>query len=118
MSFRFHFPFDYKKRIIVKMYERTNTMSQANPENMITLYGEGGEEVQFELLDAFQFGEDTYVILLPLDDDSSEVVILQIEDLGEEDEVSYLAIDDPELLQQIFDVFVERNQDRYNFNLN
>ncbi|MDE5757390.1 MAG: DUF1292 domain-containing protein, partial [Allobaculum sp.] len=59
---------------------------------------------------------ETYVVLLPLDEDASEVIILQIEDLGEEDEVSYLSVEDPELLQKVFAIFMDRNKDRYNFN--
>lgn len=93
-------------------------MSPVNSENIITLYGEKGEEIQLELLDAFKVGEETYVVLLPLEEKSTEVIILQIEDLGEENEVGYLAVEDPKLLQKIFNIFVDRNQDRYNFTLN
>lgn len=87
-----------------------------NPENIITLQGDNGEQIKLELLDAFRLDEETYVVLLPLEEDSSEVIILQIEDLGEEDEVSYLSVEDPELLQKVFSLFMERNKDRYNFN--
>ena len=87
-----------------------------NPENIITLQGENGEQIKLELLDAFRLDEETYVVLLPLDEDASEVIILQIEDLGEEDEVSYLSVEDPELLQKVFAIFMDRNKDRYNFN--
>lgn len=87
-----------------------------NSENIITLQGENGEQLKLELLDAFRLDEETYVVLLPLDEDASEVIILQIEDLGEEDEVSYLSVEDPELLQKVFAIFMDRNKDRYNFN--
>ena len=87
-----------------------------NSENIITLQGEKGEQIKLELLDAFRLDEETYVVLLPLDEDASEVIILQIEDLGEEDEVSYLSVEDPELLQKVFEIFMDRNKDRYNFN--
>lgn len=87
-----------------------------NSENIITLQGEKGEQIKLELLDAFRLDEETYVVLLPLDEDASEVIILQIEDLGEEDEVSYLSVEDPELLQKVFAIFMDRNKDRYNFN--
>ena len=87
-----------------------------NSENIITLQGEKGEQIKLELLDAFRLDEETYVVLLPLDENASEVIILQIEDLGEEDEVSYLSVEDPELLQKVFEIFMDRNKDRYNFN--
>lgn len=87
-----------------------------NSENIITLQGEKGEQIKLELLDAFRLDEETYVVLLPLDEDASEVIILQIEDLGEEDEVSYLSVEDPKLLQKVFAIFMDRNKDRYNFN--
>ncbi len=87
-----------------------------NSENIITLQGEDGEQIQLELLDAFRVDEETYVVLLPLEEEAEEVIILQIEDLGEEDEVSYLSVEDPDLLQKIFSIFVDRNKDRYNFN--
>ncbi|MDE5759278.1 MAG: DUF1292 domain-containing protein [Allobaculum sp.] len=87
-----------------------------NSENIITLQGEKGEQIKLELLDAFRLDEETYVVLLPLDENASEVIILQIEDLGEEDEVSYLSVEDPELLQKVFAIFMDRNKDRYNFN--
>lgn len=53
--------------------------------NIITLTDEEGNEVQLEFLDLIEYQGQEYVVLLPMDDDDTEVVILQVEPGESED---------------------------------
>ena len=48
-------------------------------DNIITLNDEDGNEVDFEFLDLIEYEGNDYVVLLPVEEDSDEVVILQVE---------------------------------------
>lgn len=87
-----------------------------NMDNMIVLNDENGEEVAFEFLDLIEFKNKEYVILLPVDDDESgEVVILEIENSGDFDEESYVGVVDENTLQAVFEIFKDKFKDEYNF---
>ncbi len=75
-------------------------------DNIITLNDEDGNEVDFEFLDLIEYEGNDYVVLLPVEEDSDEVVILQVEEVGE-DEESYISIDDEEVMTAVFEIFVD-----------
>lgn len=84
--------------------------------NVITLVDENGEEAEFEYLGETEYEDVNYIVLLPNfeDEDSEEVVILQItgdETAGE----NYTAVEDEDLLETVFLKFKEENQDIYEF---
>lgn len=84
-------------------------------DNIITLQGENGE-VQFEFLDLIMYQENEYVILLPADDESGEVVILMMEPESEDsEEITYVGVEDEETLIQVFDIFKERFGHMFDF---
>ena len=84
-------------------------------DNIITLQGENGE-VQFEFLDLVMYQDTEFVILLPVDDESGEVVILMMESESEDDdEISYVGVEDEETLMQVFDIFKERFAHMFDF---
>ena len=62
-------------------------------ENILTLTDENGVETAFEYLDVIEYQGTEYLILMPAEEESDEIVILQIEPVNEENE-NYLAIDD------------------------
>ena len=82
--------------------------------NILTLTGENGEEVDFELLAVIEHEEKEYAVVLPVEDDSGEVVILQIEAV-DEDTDSFLAVDDDAVLEAVYAAFKELYKDILNF---
>ena len=82
--------------------------------NILTLTGENGEEVDFELLAVIEHEEKEYAVMLPVEDDSGEVVILQIESV-DEDPDSFLAVDDDAVLEAVYAAFKELYKDILNF---
>ena len=83
-------------------------------DNIIYLSDEDGNEVAFEFLDIVEYGGEEFVVLLPTDDDDGEVVILKVEAIDEEQE-SYVSVDDDATLQAVFDIFKKKFQDGFNF---
>ncbi len=57
----------------------------------------------------------TETIVLPCEKDEESVLILMVESDKESDTESYLTVDDDNLLAVIFEIFKERNKDRFTF---
>jgi len=76
-------------------------------QNVITLLDEFGNEVRFDHLLTFDYLGKQYIALLPLDDvedvGEDEVVLLSLA----EDKKTYKPIENPVLLDEVFDVFSE-----------
>ena len=88
-----------------------------NENNTVTLTDENGDGVEFEFLDLITYDGEDYVILLPVDDceDSGEVVILKLEKSDNENEESYVSIDDEHILTTVFTIFKDKFKDYFNF---
>lgn len=85
-------------------------------DNIVVLNDEEGNEVQFEFLDLIELDGEEYVILLPVEDEETgEVVILQVEDTESEDEESYVSVENEETLNKVFEIFKEKFKDEFNF---
>ncbi len=90
-------------------------------DNIVILNDEAGNEVKFEFLDLVELDEEEYVVLLPVDDegeeDEGEVVILKVEDNDDEesDEESYVSVDDEETLNKVFEIFKEKFKNDFDF---
>jgi uncharacterized protein YrzB (UPF0473 family) len=82
--------------------------------NIITLTDENGVDTDFEYLDVIEYQGSEYLILMPADEESSEIVILLIEPVDEETE-NYLAVESEETLEAVYAIFKERYQDVLNF---
>ena len=82
--------------------------------NMIVLNDQEGNKVEFEFLDLIQYRGKEYVVLLPASDDADEVVILQLEEADDENE-SYISVDNELTLQAVFKIFKEKAKDLFNF---
>ena len=83
-------------------------------ENILSLTDENGEEVEFEYLDCIEFQGKEYLVLIPCENDASEIVILEVEPVDEETE-NYLAVENEETLEAVFAIFKERYQDILTF---
>lgn len=82
--------------------------------NLIVLNDANGNEIVFEFLDLIPYRGNEYVVLLPVDEDAQEVVILQLEEDGEEE--SYRSVDNQAMVNSVFAIFKERNRDSFDFN--
>jgi len=83
-------------------------------DNTIVLTGANGEEASFEFLDLIEYLGKEYVVLLPEDDDSGEVVILEL-DSSNPDEESYINVDDDNIVNAVYAIFKEKYKDEFNF---
>ena len=83
-------------------------------ENLITLTDENGVETTFEYLDCIEYQGKEYLILMPVDEESNEIVILEIQPVDEENE-NYLAVEDEAILDAVYGIFKERYKDVLTF---
>ena len=86
--------------------------------NVITLTDSDGSDVDFEVLDIVPYKEHEYVVMLPVDDesDSPEAVILELLEAEEDNEEDMLqGVDDEEILNAVFNLFMEKNSDEFQF---
>ena len=85
--------------------------------NKVVLNDEDGNEVEFELLDLVEYNGEEYVVMLPCDEtaDDGMVVILKLEQTDDEDLESYVAVEDEQTLNAVFEIFKERFKDEFTF---
>ena len=87
--------------------------------NIIILSDENGEDVEFEFLDLIEYDSEEYIVLLPVaeedEEEDGQVVILKVESTENEDEESYVSVDDEEVLNEVFQIFKEKFKDEFNF---
>ena len=81
---------------------------------VITFVDENGEEITMEYLDCIEYQGKEYLVLLPTDDGSNEVVILEIEPIDEENE-NYITVEDDAVLDAVYDIFKDRFKDILTF---
>ena len=98
-----------------------NIVENEELDNVIVLKDEEGNEVKFEFLDLVELDNEEYVILLPVttegEEEEGEVVILQVEDSenANEDEKSYISVEDENILNQVFEIFKEKFKNDFDF---
>lgn len=78
----------------------------------ITLTDDEGNDVHFELIDEFEYENNDYAVMLPYEESDDEVVILRILHSENEDDDEYVSIDDEELLNKVFEKFIERDSQK------
>ena len=91
-----------------------NEILMEEEESILTLTDENGEDMRFEYLDCIEYEGTEYLVLMPADDDSNEIVILAIEPVDEENE-NYLAVTDEAVLEAVYGIFKEKFQDVLEF---
>ena len=93
-------------------------MEMMENENIIVLTDEDRVDVEFEFCASVMYEGNEYVVLLPVEDDDGEVVILQVfedENADEDDEATYVGVEDENVLQAVFDLFKEQAGDDFDF---
>ena len=91
-----------------------NEILMEEEESILTLTDENGVDMEFEYLDCIQYQGKEYLILMPLAEESAEIVILEIQPVDEENE-NYVAVEDESILDAVYGIFKERYKDVLTF---
>ena len=94
--------------------ENENLIPEEEESSILTLTDDKGVDTDFEYLDCIEYGGKEYLVLMPAEEGSDEVVILEIEPVDEETE-NYLSVDDEAVLNAVFGIFKEKYQDILTF---
>ena len=76
-------------------------MSQEQDYEIVTLYGDDGIAVEFEVIMTFEVEENDYAALLPLDGDDPEVLLFKMD--ADDEETTFMPIED----EDEFDIVAE-----------
>ena len=87
---------------------------QEEETNILTLTDENGADVDFEYLDCIEYEGKEYLVLMPADEESSEIIILEVEPVVEENE-NYLSVQDENVLNAVYGIFKEKYKDVLTF---
>lgn len=91
-----------------------NEILQEEESSILTLTDENGVETDFEYLDCIEYNGKEYLVLLPADEDASEIVILEVQPVDEENE-NYIAVENEDILDAVYEIFKERYKDILTF---
>ena len=94
--------------------ENENILSEEEEVSILTLTDDKGNDVEFEYLDCIEYTGKEYLVLMPMEEDSTEIVILEIEPVDEENE-NYLAVEDEAVLNAVYGIFKEKYKDILTF---
>ena len=93
--------------------EIKNNIPEEEEDNIVELTDEDGTVSKFEYLTTIPYEGEEYVVLMVLDEsglapdsEDGEVVILQIAQDDEGEDI-YVSVDDDDLTQKVFDLFLE-----------
>ena len=81
---------------------------------VLTLTDENGNDVDFEYLDCMEYQGKEYLVLMPADEAETQIVILEVEPVDDENE-NYLAVEDEAILDAVYDLFKEKYKDVLTF---
>ena len=87
---------------------------QEEQTNILTLTDENGVDVDFEYLDSVDYEGKEYLVLMPAEEGSSEIIILEVQPVDEETE-NYLSVSDEKVLDAVYGIFKERYKDVLTF---
>ena len=87
---------------------------QEEETNILTLTDENGADVDFEYLDCIEYEGKEYLVLMPADESSTEIVILEVQPVDEENE-NYVSVQDEDVLEAVYNIFKERYADVLTF---
>ena len=87
---------------------------QEEETSIITMTDENGQDVDFEYLDCIEYEGKEYLVLIPAEEESNEIVILEVEPVDDELE-NYLAVESEETLNAVYAIFKDRYKDVLDF---
>ena len=79
---------------------------EQNESHALILIDEDDNEIEFDLLDKFDYDGSTFFVLLPVDDDSDELEYVILRDAGDG---ALAGIDDEDQLDRVFAEYKKRN---------
>jgi len=94
--------------------ENENLILEEEESSILTLTDSNGVDTDFEYLDCIEYGGKEYLVLMPVDTVETEIVIMEIEPVDEENE-NYLAVEDEKLLNAVYGIFKEKYKDILTF---
>ena len=94
--------------------EMEKDMTPEEETSILTLTDENGEDIDFEYLDCLTYQDKEYLVLMPADEAETQIVILEVEPVDDENE-NYLAVEDEELLDDVYGMFKEKYKDVLTF---
>ena len=94
--------------------DMTPDAQQEEESSILTLTDENGQDVDFEYLDCLTYQGKEYLILMPADEAETQIVILEVEPVDDENE-NYLAVEDEEVLDAVYGMFKEKYKDVLTF---
>ena len=94
--------------------EDKEILQEEEQSNILTLTDENGQDVDFEYLDCIEYEGKEYLVLMPADEASTEIIILEVEPVDAENE-NYLSVNDESILNAVYDIFKERYKDILTF---
>ena len=94
--------------------ENENLIPEEEESSILTLTDDKGNDTDFEYLDCIEYLGKEYLVLMPVDTVETEIVILEVEPIDEENE-NYLAVEDEKLLNAVYGIFKEKYKDILTF---
>ena len=94
--------------------ENENMILEEEAVSILTLTDENGQDTDFEYLDCLEYQGKEYLVLMPAEEESDELIILEVEPVDEENE-NYLAVTDEAVLEAVYGMFKEKYQDVLTF---
>ncbi len=94
--------------------ENEEILQEEEETTILTLTDEDGESTDFEYLDSVDYEGKEYLVLMPAEEAATEIVILEVEPVDEENE-NYLPVMDEKLLNAVYAIFKERYKDVLTF---
>ena len=82
--------------------------------SFITLTDENGIETEFEFMECIEYQGKEYLVLLPVDENSAEVVILEVVPVDDENE-NYISVEDEAVLEAVYAIFKDHFKDILTF---
>lgn len=81
---------------------------------ILTLTDENGNDVDFEYLDCLEYQDKEYLVLMPADEAETQIVIMEVEPVDDENE-NYLAVEDEAVLDAVYGMFKDKYKDVLTF---
>ena len=94
--------------------ENKELLQEEEETSIITMTDENGADVDFEYLDCIEYEGKEYLVLIPAEEESNEIVILEVEPVDDELE-NYLAVESEEVLNAVYAIFKDRYKDVLDF---
>ena len=89
-------------------------LNEEEQTSILTLTDENGVDTDFEYLDSVEYEGKEYLVLMPAEEIATEIVILEVEPVDEENE-NYLSVSDEEVLNAVYGIFKEKYKDVLTF---